>query len=136
MLTIPVFSLSLLGLSGFLLELHRRRWRAAEEDSTLPQVERRFALSQYKRRTQASGIIGAIGVAIAFAPLVPHRPWPMVLYLASLVGPCLAIICLAAMDAWATRQHLARLQSQHLSAQAKLAMELRAASARRTDNSV
>jgi hypothetical protein len=37
----------------------------------------------------------------------------------------LAITVLAAMDAWATRQHFARVQSEHISASVKLARELR-----------
>jgi hypothetical protein len=125
MVATAIFSLLLIGLSGFMLDMHRHKWRQAEQDATLTLSERRYALSQYRRRTQASGIIGVLGVAIMIGPLVPHRPWPLVLYLASLVGPCVAIVLLAAIDAWATRQHFARLQSQHLATQAKAAMELR-----------
>jgi hypothetical protein len=136
MVATSVFSLLLIGLSGLMLDMHRRRWRKAELDATLSPSERRYALSQYRRRTQASGIIGVLGVAIAIGPLVPHRPWPLALYLAALVGPCLAIVLLAALDAWATRQHFARLHSQHLAAQAKLAMEMRGDATCRTDNPV
>jgi hypothetical protein len=125
MVVTSIFSLLLIGLSGLMLDRHRQKWRQAEQDATLTPSERRYALSQYRRRTQASGIIGALGFAIMIGPFVPHRPWPFVIYLASLAGSCLAIVVLAALDAWATRQHFARLHSQHLAAQAKLAMELR-----------
>ncbi len=77
-----------------------------------------------------------LGAAIGAGPLVPHRPWPMALYVASIAGACFAILALAAMDAWASRQHFARLRSQHLAAQAALARELRANANRRADNPV
>ena len=125
MVATSIFSLLLIGLSGFMLDMHRHKWRQAEQDSTLTSSERRYALSQYRRRMQASGIIGALGLAIMIGPLVPHRPLPFAVYLASLAGACLAIVLLATMDAWATRQHFARLHSEHVAAQAKLAMELK-----------
>jgi hypothetical protein len=119
-----IIALSLITLSGVMLDMHRRSWRQAELDTTLSNVDRRYALSQFRRRMQASGIIGVIGATIAIGPLVPHRPWPFLLYLLSIAGPCLAIVVLAGMDAWATRQHFARLQSQSLAAQLKLAREM------------
>jgi hypothetical protein len=124
MVATSIFALLLIGLSGYMLDMHRRVWRSADSDSSLPASERRYALSQYHRRMQASGIIGVLGAAIGIGPIVPHRPWPFALYLAALAAPCFAIIVLAALDAWATRQHFARLRSQHLAAQIKLAREL------------
>ena len=70
---------------------------------------------------QASGIIGVLGAAIGIGPLVPHEPWPMAIYLASLTGACGCIMVLAALDAWATRQYFARLRNEQLTAQIKLA---------------
>ena len=64
MLTIYAISLALIGLSGFMLDLHRRSWRAAEQDESLSDHERRDLQSQYRRRMQASGIIGLLGAAI------------------------------------------------------------------------
>jgi hypothetical protein len=120
-----LFSLMLIGLSGVMLDMHRRSWRRAEQDTSLSASEQRYALSQFRRRTQASGTIGVLGAAIGLGPLVPHRPWPIALYMAAVAAPCLAIMLLAIIDAWATRQHFARLKSQHLAAQAMLARELR-----------
>jgi hypothetical protein len=131
MVVTSIFSLFLIGLSGYMLDMHRHKWREADRNASLPASERRYALTQYRRRMQASGIIGALGMAIMIGPLVPHRPWPFAVYLASLAGSCLAIVLLAALDAWATRQHFARLQSEHLATQAKLAMKLRDKSASR-----
>jgi len=119
-----IISLTLLALSGILLDMHRRSWRAAEHDDSLTPAARRFALSQYRRRKQSSGIIGALGLAIAVWPMIPHEPWSMAIYLASIAGACLAITVLAALDAWATRQHFARLHAEQLAAHLKFAREM------------
>jgi len=126
-----ILSLLLIGLSGWMLDWHRRSWQKAAVDASISESERRYALSQYRRRVQASSIIGALGVAIAIGPLVPRRPWPMMIYLMSISGACLAITVLAAIDAWATRQYLARLRSQNLASQAQLVRELRSDAGRR-----
>ena len=120
-------SLMLIGLAGFLLDSHRRAWRMAEQDTAKSERDRRFHLSQYRRRMQASGIIGVLGAAIGIGPLVPREPWPMVIYLTTLSGACACIMVLAALDAWATRQYYARLRNEQLTAQIKLARELQAA---------
>ncbi|HEY3393306.1 MAG TPA: hypothetical protein VGK58_11410 [Lacipirellulaceae bacterium] len=127
MILTSIISLILIGLSGVLLDSHRRAWRAAQQDPTKSERERRFALAQYRRRMQASGIIGVLGAAIGIGPLVPREPWPLVIYLASLSGACGCIMLLAALDAWATRQYYARLRNEQLTAQIKLARELHAA---------
>jgi hypothetical protein len=120
-----VTSLLLIGLSGLMLEMHRRSWRSAQQDDTLSERDLRFARSQYRRRNQASGIIGLLGAGIGIGPLVPPAPWPMVLYVVSLAGACLCITLLAVIDAWATRQNFARLRSEQLAAQIRLVRDLR-----------
>jgi hypothetical protein len=127
MFTTYAISLVLIGLSGFMLDWHRRSWRAAEQKAALPDHERRFLRAQFRRRMQASGIIGLLGAAIGVKSLVPAQPWPMLLYVVFLAGSCLCIMVLAGLDAWATRQYYARLRSEQLTAQIKLARELRAA---------
>jgi hypothetical protein len=124
MIVIYVTSLLLIGLSGAMLDSHRRSWQAAQVDTKLSERDRRFARSQYRRRTQASSIIGVLGAAIAIWPLIPREPWILLLYLASMAGACLAIVLLAAVDVVATRQNYARLRSEQLAAQVKLAREL------------
>jgi hypothetical protein len=131
MITTYAISLVLLGLSGFLLDSHRRSWRIAQQDATLSDSERRYCLSQFRRRSQASGIIGLLGAAIGAHPLVPREPWPMLLYVMLLASACLSIMFLAALDAWATRQYYARLRSEQLTAQIRLARDL--AKARQPD---
>jgi hypothetical protein len=122
-----VISLLLLGLSGLLIDSHRRGWRAAQHNDAISDRDRRYARSQYRRRMQASGIIGGLGVAIGLGPLVPREPVPMAFYLATLVSACGCIMLLALLDAWATRQHYHRLLGERLSAEIELAAELHAA---------
>ena len=124
MFTVYAISLLLIGLSGVMLDMHRRAWRAAQEDGTLSECDVRFARAQYRRRNQASAIIGVLGFAIGVGPLVPPRPWPMVLYVTSLAGACLCIVILAGLDALATRQNFARLRSERLTDEIKQAREL------------
>jgi len=125
MIATSIFSLLLIALSGWMLDWHRRSWQKAAADTSISDSERRYALSQYRRRMQASSIIGVLGAAIAIGPIVPRRPWPMMIYLISVAGACMAITVLAAIDAWATRQYFARLRSQNLAAHVQLVRELR-----------
>lgn len=125
MVAIYATSLVLMGLSGLMLDVHRRSWRAARQDESMTERDRRFALAQYRRRMQGSAMIGVLGAAIAMQPLVPPRPWPMAIYVASLAGACGCIMVLAALDALATRQNYLRLRSEQLAAQLKLARELK-----------
>ena len=120
---IYLLSLILIGLSGVMLDMHRRSWRLAQTGA-LSERDLRFARSQYRRRTQASAIIGAIGAGIAVWPIIPLKPWPWVIYVASLGGACLCLVLLAALDVLATRQNFARLRSEQLADQVKLLREL------------
>jgi hypothetical protein len=124
MISVYVTSLVLIGLSGYLLDAHRRAWRAAQHDNSLSDRDRQFTQSQYRRRTQASAIIGVLGAAIGVYPLVPMRLWPMTIYVASLAGACGCILLLAALDAWASRQNFVRLRNEQLADQVKLAREI------------
>ena len=85
MIATYIVSLLLIGLSA-LLDMHRRSWHRAQANKDLTPAELRFALSQYRRRMQASGIIGVLGVAVGCEPLIPHEPVAFVLYLASILA--------------------------------------------------
>jgi hypothetical protein len=124
MISVVVTSLVLIGLSGWLLDSHRRSWQAAQADDTLSEQDLRFARAQYLRRRQASAIIGLLGAAIGVGPLVPLRLWPLSLYVLVMAGACACMMVLAALDVFATRHHLARLRSEQLAAQIKLAREV------------
>ena len=119
-----IVSLLLIGLSGLLLDLHRRSWRALQQMEAISQRDLRFARSQYRRRMQSSGTIGVLGAVLGVYPLVPRAPLPFTLYLIGITLACMAIMLLAALDAWATRQNFLRLRSEQIAAQVKLTREL------------
>jgi hypothetical protein len=118
--------LILIGLSGYLIDSHRRTWQSAQWNERLNERDRRFARSQYRRRMQASGLIGVIGAALGCYPLIPQAPLAMAIYLAALVGACCCIMLSGLLDFWATRQNLRRIQNEHLAEQIKLAREVQA----------
>jgi hypothetical protein len=124
MIATYVASLLLIGLSGVLLDLHRRSWRAARQIESTSPADLRFARSQHRRRTQASGTIGVLGAVLGVYPLVPRAPLPFTLYLLAISLACMAIMLLAALDAWATRQNFLRMRSEQLTREIKLAREL------------
>lgn len=124
MIGVVVISLSLLGISGLLVDSHRRAWRVVRESSTLPARDRRFARSMYRRRMLASGTIGLVGAAIAVGPLVPQLPLPMAAYLAAMLAACAWIMLLAMLDVLATRQHYRRLRSENRARQLQLTLEM------------
>jgi hypothetical protein len=116
--------LVLIGLSGYLIDAHRRAWQSAQWNERLTERDRRFARSQYRRRMQASGLIAVIGAALGCYPLIPQTPLAMAIYLAALVGGCFCIMLSGMLDFWASRQNLRRIQSEHLAEQLKLAREV------------
>jgi hypothetical protein len=119
-----IVSLLLIGLSGFLLDSHRRSWRAAQHKESISPGDLRFARSQYRRRMQSSSTIGVLGAVLGVYPLVPRVPLPFTLYLIAITLACIAIMMLAALDAWATRQNFLRLRGEQIAAQVKLTRDL------------
>ncbi|QDU91079.1 hypothetical protein Pla175_44970 [Pirellulimonas nuda] len=99
-------SMLLLGVAGYLIDSHRRDWRASLQDAKLPDRKRRFARRQYLRRMQASSIIGVVGALVAVWPIVPRRPAWMAVYLALLVIACMWITLLGLVDAWSSSNRL------------------------------
>jgi hypothetical protein len=126
MLAVVVISLTLLGLSGLLIDSHRRTWREARDSTTLPDADKRFARAMYRRRMQASGAIGIMGAAIGIWPIVDQqaRPWSLLLYTAILLVACSWIMLLAMFDFWATRRHYQRVRMEQLAKQVQLAVEM------------
>jgi hypothetical protein len=125
MLGVFVLSLTLLGLSGALIDSHRRSWRDALEKADLPERVRRFVLAQYRRRLQASGMIGVIGALVAVWPLVPRLPGPMMFYVAVLLAGCGWIMLLAVLDLFATRHHFRRLRDEQMTAHLQIILEMK-----------
>ena len=124
MIPTTIFALLLVGVSTVLVLSHRSAWQRVAALEQIDEIARQFAESQYYRRTMASGTIGLLGVAIALAPLVPRRPWPLTAYVVALLCACVWIIILAVLDMRSSRSHLRRLENQVISAEAKLAEEL------------
>src|SRR4051794_15358957 len=133
MIATSIVSLILIGPSGVLIDTHRRSWHVAQTNDSLTKGDFRFARSQYRRRTEASAIIGLLGAAIGVYPLVPAEPLPITLYLTATTGACLAILFLAFLDAWATRQNFLRARGEQLAAEVKLARDLAREHAHRND---
>ncbi len=123
-----VISLSLLGISGLLIDSHRRAWRDARDSAKLLERDRRFARAMYLRRMPASATIGLLGAGIAVGPLIPREPLPMAMYLATLLAACAWIMLMAMLDMWMTRLHYQRLRTEHLAKQLDLAIEMAAMS--------
>jgi hypothetical protein len=119
-----VISLALLGMSGLLIDSHRRTWRDARESTTLADRDKRFAQSMFRRRMLASGMIGGIGAAIGVGPIVPREPLAMAAYLAMLLAACTWILLLAMLDIWATRRHYQQVRMEQLSKQLQLTVEM------------
>jgi hypothetical protein len=126
MIAVVIISLSLLGVSGWLIDSHLRSWRQARDSGELSERERQFALAMLRRRLLASGTIAATGAAIAVGPAVPHQPMAMTVYLAVLLGACAWIMVLAMFDVVATRQYYRQLRSEQRAKQMQLATELAA----------
>jgi VIT1/CCC1 family predicted Fe2+/Mn2+ transporter len=119
-----IVSLLLIGLSGLLLDLHRRSWHTVRQIESISPGDLQFARSQYRRRMQSSGTIGVLGAVLGVYPLVPRAPLPFTLYLVAITLACMAIMMLAALDAWASRQNFMRLRSEQLANQVKLVRDL------------
>ena len=120
-----VLSLALLGLSGALIDSHRRSWREVLQKPDLPERAKRFARTQYRRRLQASGMIGLIGALVAVWPIVPRLPGPMMFYASALLAGCSWIMLLAVLDLFATRHHFRRLRDEQLTAHLQMILEMR-----------
>lgn len=126
MVAVAIISLALLGLSGLLIDSHRRTWRNARESQTLSQVDKQFARATYIRRMQASAMVGVMGAAIGVWPVfdAQARPWALLLYTALLLVACAWSMALAVLDLWATRRHFQRKRIEQLSKQLQLTVEM------------
>jgi Tfp pilus assembly protein PilV len=129
MVAVVIISLTLLGLSGLLIDSHRRTWREARESTSLSEADKSFARAMYLRRMQASAMVGVMGAAIGIWPAVDQqaRPWTLLLYTAILLVACAWSMALAMFDIWATRRHFHRKRMESLSKQLQQTVEMAAA---------
>lgn len=128
MFAVVIISLTLLGLSGLLIDSHRRTWREARESTSLSEADKKFARAMYVRRMQASAMVGVMGAAIGVWPVVDQqaRPWTLLLYTAILLVACAWSMALAMFDIWATRRHFQRKRMENLAKQLQLTVEMAA----------
>lgn len=107
--------------------LHVRTWRRVRQQALQPD-ELDYHRRQYRRRMQASAMLGLTAVAVFVGQLgisrIESTPavfayWGAVLLMVGWVG------LLAAADVLATRHHFTRLRQSYLVEQAKLHSEIR-----------
>ncbi|MEM9351417.1 MAG: hypothetical protein AAGA92_00225 [Planctomycetota bacterium] len=114
------FGLILIAVSAALLAV---QWHADGADpwATVRKLNP-FRISQLKRRTLASSMIGLLGFALAMAGEVPRTPWAISCYLAGLASGACLILCLGIADVVSTtrarnRETLDRLARELQNAQ-------------------
>lgn len=105
--------------SVFLIRSHIRTWRERRSDPNLDQADVLHYGGQFRRRLQASGILGIIGVLIVAGDLlIPWQRAPGIFTLFWLAILTMAgyLMLLAVLDVFATAAHgraaLARLKAQ------------------------
>ena len=126
MIAVAIISLTLLALSGLLIDSHRRTWRDARDSPTLSPVDKQFARAMFLRRMQASSMVGVMGAAIGIWPIFDDqaRPWALLLYTAILLVACAWSMVLAMLDFWATRRHFHRKRMEHLAKQLQSTVDM------------
>ncbi|QDU29851.1 hypothetical protein ETAA8_49670 [Anatilimnocola aggregata] len=101
---------------------HLRAWRSADHGG-LGEREREFHARRFRRRVQASVMVGVIGLLL-LGDLWLRTGWPALLYWSGVLLLLLWLLLLAASDWLASRVHfhqqLSRLQGERALLQADL----------------
>jgi hypothetical protein len=121
-----LFSLLLLLVAGVLMLVHWRRWKAFQREE-LPPAEHDYRRRQFRRRMQASGMIGIVGIALVFGDtfIVWFNDWVVtVVFWAAVLLVTIWIALLAMVDIWATRAYIDRIYENDILEQTKLQAEL------------
>ena len=107
------FSLFLLAIAAGLIYFHLVAWKRAKNSMALPEFERSFQWRQCRRRLQASGMIGLLGLSIAFYPWLKEQgPKVLTYYVLGLLFLTIWVMFLALGDILASRVHLRRVQNE------------------------
>jgi hypothetical protein len=101
-----VFATLLVVLSLTMLAIHWAVWRKADHGG-LSEREQQFARRQFRRRTQASGMLGAIGLLMLTTQFVEEKSMSLVLWLAILCAVAWTVL-VALIDWWSTRTFYGR----------------------------
>jgi hypothetical protein len=115
-------SAGLVCISAVLVAWHVRGWRQADHGG-LGEQERDFHARRFRRRVQASAMVGVIGLLL-LGELWLKDPRVMLLYWSGVVLLLLWLLLLAASDWLASRVHfrgpLSRLQQDRVKLQADI----------------
>lgn len=102
------FAASLVFLALGLLAWHWNTWRKADHGG-LPEREQEFHRRQFRRRIQASGMLGVIGLLI-LGSLWIEETWAQAAFWLGVLFALLWVILLALTDWWASRTYYGRDQ--------------------------
>jgi len=109
--------LLLIAISLALLVWHRQQQSHATRFPATDEPQRLFTRQQLRRRTQASGLIGIVGLALILFNWVPQRPIAITIYCLAILATTCWILWLAVVDGFATRNFLQRQEIDHLAAE-------------------
>jgi hypothetical protein len=121
-----LFSLMLLFVSAVLMLAHWRGWNAVRQQA-LPQEEYDYRRRQCRRRMQASGMIGIVGIALFLGETFIrwfNDPVVTAVFWAAVVLVTVWMALLALVDIWATKRYVNRAFQDDLLDQTKLQAEL------------
>ncbi|MGB6044213.1 MAG: hypothetical protein WBF93_13725 [Pirellulales bacterium] len=118
-----VFALFLSAVSAALVYSHLHGWRR-EKTLEGDEADRAFHRRKFRRRMQASVMIGLTGLAILGSYLLPDDPVVRVVYWALVVLWVVWISLLAMADVVASHFHFARLRREQIVEEARLRSEL------------
>ena len=122
--TTLAFSVFLVVVSAVLIASHLRDWRSEQELSE-DDPHRKFAWSKFRRRMQASAMLGITGIAILGGQWLPDRPVVALVYWSLVALWVLWIALLALVDVVASRHHFTKMYRDQLVEQARLQVQLR-----------
>ena len=124
MLPTIVLSLALLLASALLFFWHWRGWKTTRDAET-NEAERDYAWSQFRRRAQATAMMGVLSLLMLASLLLEFMsPWVFVIYISAMLALVGWVVLLALADMIATRQHYAHAQTKNLAEQARLKAEI------------
>ncbi len=120
-----LFSACLLALVIALLALHVRTWRRVRREGADP-AELRFGWRQFRRRMQASTMLGIVALAIPMGSLIPYRERPslFVFFWFGVAMLVIWVLVLAMLDMFATARHGLHTSRRNLVEEAKLRAQL------------
>ncbi len=118
-----IFAALLVALSLALLAMHWNTWRQADHGG-LAERERDFFRRQFRRRIQASGMLGLIGLVMA-SSLWLNEIWQQALLWSGVLCALVWLVLIAILDGWSSRTFYGRDQAITAAQIERLKKELR-----------